>query len=308
MSTSKNQSPTSTMKATPSLRRRKSTVALSSREVRCVNSPVTERAGQLLKEGIIGDIRVARAWTAEIRNVVKPVPDTEPPAGVDYDRWLGPAPSRPFNQHRFHQSWRMYRDYGNGEIGDDGIHDIDMAAWGLGVESIPVQITARGGRMSLHGHASEYPDNMNVTWEFPDGRLMVYENYPFTAYGMHGFDNGNVFYGTEGYMIFSRRGAFSVFLGPKSKPGPTEGDVRGERGYAEHMAEFLNAVRTRNRDTKARANVAHRSCGLVHLAEIAFRTTGRLDFDPATETFPGNDKANSMLTKAYRDPYVLPPV
>ncbi|MEQ9408856.1 MAG: Gfo/Idh/MocA family oxidoreductase [Fuerstiella sp.] len=270
------------------------------------NSPVTERAGRLLADGIIGDIKVARAWTAETRSVVKPVPDSQPPVGVDYDRWLGPAPQRQFNKLRFHSTWRMFRDYANGEIGDDGIHDIDMAAWGLGIDSAPTQITARGSRMMLHGHASEYPDNMHVTWEFPDGRVMVYENYPFTAYGMHGFDNGNVFYGTEGYMVFSRRGAFSVFLGPKSKPGPTEGDVRGERGYAEHMAEFLNAVRTGNPDTKARAEVAHRSCALVHLGEIAYRTTGRLDFDPETETFVDNDTANQMLTKDYRSPFGLP--
>ena len=272
------------------------------------SSPVTERAGQLLADGIIGDIRVARAWTAEMRETVKPVPDSSVPAGVDYDRWLGPAPKRPFNKHRFHSTWRMFRDYANGEIGDDGIHDIDMAAWGLGINSAPVQITARGGRMALHGHASEYPDNMNVTWEFADGRLIVYENYPFTAYGMHGFDNGNVFYGTDGYMIFSRRGAFSVFLGPKSKPGPTEEDVRGERGYAEHMAEFLDAVRTRNRKTKANATVAHQSCALVHLAEIAFRTNGRMDFDPPTETFLDNREANVLLGKHYRSPYEMPAV
>ncbi len=269
------------------------------------NSPVTDRAAALLADGIIGDIRVARAWTAETRSVVKPVPDTQPPEGVDYDRWLGPAPARPFNKLRFHQTWRMFRDYANGEIGDDGIHDIDMAAWGLGIDSAPNQITARGSRMMLHGHASEYPDNMHVVWEFPDGRVMVYENYPFTAYGLHGFDNGNVFYGTKGYMIFSRRGAFSVFLGPKSKPGPTEGDVRGERGYGEHMTEFLSAVRSGNRQTRSRAEVAHRSCALVHLGEIACRTTGRLDFDPKTETFIDNDDANAMLSKSYRQPYGL---
>jgi predicted dehydrogenase len=267
------------------------------------NSPVTNRAAKLLADGIIGDIKVARAWTAETRSVVKPVPDGVPPEGVNYDRWLGPAPKRPFNKYRFHKTWRMFRDYANGEIGDDGIHDIDMAAWGLGIDSAPSQITARGSRMMLHGHASEYPDNMTVTWEFEDGRLMVYENYPFTAYGIHGFDNGNVFYGTTGYMIFSRRGAFSVFLGRKGKPGPTEGNVRGERGYAEHMAEFLNAVRTRNLRTRARAEVAHRSCALVHLGEIAYRTAGRLDFDPKTELFVGNDEANVLLDKSYRDPF-----
>ena len=273
------------------------------------NSAVTKKAEKLLKDGIIGEVKVAKAWTAETRNVVKPVPDSVAPSTVDYDRWLGPAPKRPFNKHRFHSTWRMFTDYGNGEIGDDGIHDLDMATWGLGVDSVPKEITARGGRMMLDGHASDYPDNMVVSFEYEDGRLLVYENYPFTAYGIHGFDNGNVFYGTDGYMIFSRRGAFSTFLGPKGKAGPTEGrDIRGQRGYEEHMAEFLNAVRNRDLKTKARAEVAHRSCALVHFGEIAFRTKGRLTFDAKTEQFVDCDEANELLTKKYRDPYVLPKV
>ena len=74
------------------------------------SSPVTEKASRLLAEGIIGDVKVARAWTAELRNVAPPVPDGEPPEGVDYDRWLGPAPERPFNSHRFHSTWRMFQD------------------------------------------------------------------------------------------------------------------------------------------------------------------------------------------------------
>lgn len=270
------------------------------------SSPVTAKAAQLLQEGIIGEVKVARAWTAEVRNEIQPVPDSEPPQGVDYDRWLGPAPARPFNSHRFHQTWRMFRDYGNGEIGDDGIHDLDMAAWGLGIDTLPKQITARGGRMMLAGHVSEYPDNLNVTYEYPDGRLLIYENYPFTAYGLHGFDNGNVFYGTEGYMVFSRRGAFSTFLGPKSKPGPTEGkELRGQTGYPQHMANFLDAVRNRT-PTNAPPETAHRSCALVHLGEIAFQTRGRLDFDPATERFVDCEEADRLLTKSYRAPYGLP--
>jgi predicted dehydrogenase len=270
------------------------------------SSPVTMKAGKLLKEGVIGEVKIARAWTAEVRSVVRPLPDGQPPAGVDYDRWLGPAPKRPFNPHRFHSTWRMFRDYANGEIGDDGIHDIDMATWGLNTALLPKQVTSRGSRMMLHGHASDYPDNMNVTYEYPDGRLLIYENYPFTAYGLHGFDNGNVFYGTEGYMIFSRRGAFSVFLGPKAKPGPTEGkELRGRRGYEEHMADFLNAVRHRT-PTRAAPEIAHRSCALVHLGEIALLTRGRLEFDPKTERFIDCDGANELLDKKYRAPYGLP--
>jgi predicted dehydrogenase len=270
------------------------------------NSPVTKKAERLLADGIIGEVKVARAWTAEMRQVVKPVPDTTPPGGVDYDRWLGPAPKRAFNALRFHQTWRMFKDYGNGEIGDDGIHDLDMAAWGLGVTTLPKTITARGGRMMLHGHASEYPDNMHTMYEYPDGKLLVYENYPFTSYGLHGFDNGNVFYGTKGYMIFSRRGAFSVFLGPKEEPGPTEGrDIRGERGYAEHMAEFLDAVRTRRLETAASPHKAHLSCALVHLGEAAYRTQGRLEFDATTGKFVDCPEADELLTKSYRKPYGL---
>jgi hypothetical protein len=122
---------------------------------------------------------------------------------------------------------------------------------------------------------------------------------------MHGFDNGNVFYGTEGYMIFSRRGAFSVFLGPKGTPGPTEGkDLRGKTGYPEHMAEFLTAVRERT-PTRANAETAHRSCALVHLGEIALLTRGRVDFDPQAERFVDNEEADRLLTKEYRAPYGL---
>lgn len=272
------------------------------------SSPVTAKAGKLLADGILGEVKVARAWTAETRSVVPPVADSSPPAGVDYDRWLGPAPKRPFNRLRFHQSWRMFRDYGNGEIGDDGIHDLDMAAWGLGVNTFPRQITARGGRMLTGESASDYPDNMNVVYEYPDGRLLIYENYPFTAYGLHGFDNGNVFYGTEGYMVFSRRGAFSVFLGPKSTPGPTEGkELRGQTGYPEHMTDFLTAVRRRT-VTRSSAETAHWSCALVHLGDIAFQQGGRLEFDPQKERFVNHDAANQLLTKEYRTPFVLPAV
>ncbi len=269
------------------------------------SSPVTKQAEKLLRDGIIGDIKVARAWTAEVRNPVSPVSDSDPPSGVDYDRWLGPAPQRPFNSQRFHGSWRMFRDYANGEIGDDGIHDLDMAAWGLDLQTLPKQITARGGHMLSQPSAGDYPDNMNVTYEYPDGRLLIYENYPFTAYGMHGFDNGNVFYGTTGYMIFSRRGAFSVFLGPKETKGPTEEkEIRGQRGYEEHMTNFLDAIR-HGTPLNASPEIAHRSCALVHFGDIAEQTSGRLDFDPDRECFVDNDRANELLTKEYREPYRL---
>ncbi|MCC7475227.1 MAG: Gfo/Idh/MocA family oxidoreductase [Pirellulales bacterium] len=263
------------------------------------SSPVTEKARQLLKEGILGEIRMARAWTAESRPIVSPVPDGTAPAGVDYDRWLGPAPAHAFNPRRFHKTWRLFRDYSNGDIGDDGVHDLDLASWALGVSTHPQCITARGSKM-LAGHASEFPDTMNVTFEFPEGRSIVYESYSTMPYGIYHSDNGNVFYGTEGYMVFSRRGFFNVYLGPKATPGPTEGkELRGQRGYIEHMNDFLNAVRKRT-TTCTPAEVAHRSSALAHLANIAIQTQGQLTFNPATEEFLNCNEANLLLAKAYR--------
>ena len=276
------------------------------------SSPVTAAAGKLLDSGLIGDIRITKAWNVQRRGTRKVGADAKPPSEVDYDRWLGPAPLRGFNVNRFHSNWRVYRDYGNGDIGDDGIHDLDMARWGLGVTTQPIRITAHGSHSVYRGDNRgdrEYPDNMMVNYEYADGRVLIYEDRLFTPYGMHGYDSGNAFYGTDGYMIFSRRGAFSTFLGPKGKPGPTEPkETRTQRGYAPHMANFLESVRSRNFKTRATAEIGHLSCSLVHLGEVAYRTRGRLDFDPKTQAFTNAPDATRMLTKDYRKGYELPDV
>lgn len=271
------------------------------------SSPVTDQAQKLLQDGIIGEIRLARAWTAEQRPVLPPLSDSSIPSGVDYDCWLGPAPVHAFNERRFHKTWRLFREYSNGDIGDDGVHELDLATWALGLESLPSRITAHGSRM-LNGHASEFPDTLNVTYDFPDGKRIVYEQLSTTPYGLFKVDNGNIFYGTEGYMVFSRRGFFNVFLGPKSTPGPTEEKrSRGQRGYNEHLADFLTAIRERT-PTRASAETAHRCCALAHFGGIASEVRRELDFDPQTEKFRGCEEANAMLTKAYRSGYELPTI
>ena len=233
------------------------------------------------------------------------MPDSNAPAGVDYDRWLGPAKKRPFNRNRFHGTWRLFREYGNGDFGDDGVHDLDMAAWALGVTEHPVRITAHGSNVNPPGYR-EFPDNMNVSFEFADGRVLIYEDRLFTPYGMHGVDSGNAFYGTNGYMIFSRRGFFRTYLGRNEKPGPKSGQTRhkGVR-LPTHMEDFLNCVRNRQ-PTKANADIAHRTAALIHLGEIAYRTKTVLEFDSKIETITNSKEAHAMLTKEYRKPYGLP--
>ena len=269
------------------------------------SSPVTAEAAEVLKSGILGDIKITKAWNVQDRGFARPVPDSDPPVGVDYDRWLGPAKKRPFNRNRFHGTWRLFREYGNGDFGDDGAHDLDMAVWALGVTEHPVRITAHGSNVKPPGYR-EFPDNMNVSFEYADGRVLIYEDRLFTPYGMHGVDSGNAFYGTNGYMIFSRRGFFRTYLGRNEQPGPKSGQG-GRSGVRlpTHMEDFLNCVRNR-RPTRADAVTAHRTAALIHLGEIAYRTRTVLEFDSKAETITNSKEAHAMLTKEYREPYGLP--
>ena len=253
------------------------------------SSPVTTRAREVLASGILGDIRMSKAWNVQKRRFLHPRPDSEAPPGVNYDMWLGPAPARPFNENRFHITWRQFRDYGNGDIGDDGVH--------------PVRITAHGSRVLAAG-VTDYPDNMSVAYQYDDGRVVLYEDRMFTPYGLHGYDSGNAFYGTEGYMIFSRREYFQVYLGRNEEKGPDmkEASPRTMR----HMENFLDGVRTR-KETIASAREAHLTCGLVHLGEVAFRVGRVLHFDPKNERVLNDPEAQQLLSKEYRKPWGLPP-
>ncbi|MBM3785161.1 MAG: Gfo/Idh/MocA family oxidoreductase [Acidobacteria bacterium] len=263
------------------------------------SSEVTAKARELLDSGIIGAVKMSKAWNQQKLSNPAKVPDSAPPPGVDYDLWLGPAPKRGFNPARYNHSsnWTTWRDYGNGSIGDDGIHDLDMARFGLDPKTHPVRITAHGSTVA--GPIGEYPDNMTVSYHFEEGKVLLYEERNWTPYGQYGFDSGNAFYGTEGFMVFSRRGYLQVYLGRKEEKGP---GMQGGSGHPGHFANFLDCVRSRQQPI-ANAEVAHRSCALVHLGEIAYRVGRVLHFDPATETVRDDAQANALLTKSYRPPF-----
>ena len=266
------------------------------------SSEVTKKADELLKQGILGEVKMSKAWNVQDHNHRKPVSNAAPPRGVNYDLWLGPAQERDFNENRFHGNWNWYRDFGNGDIGGDGIHDLDLARWGLGVETHPVRVTSHGSSIDLEGER-EFPDNMTVAYHYEGGKVLLYEDRGWTPYGLHGFDSGNAFYGTDGYMIFSRRGYFQVYFGKKEEKGPGMSD--GPRGHPEHMDNFVDCVKSR-KQTNAPALTAHLSCGLVHLGEIGYRVAEVLHFDPRAEQFRNNAKANALLTKDYREPWTVP--
>jgi len=259
----------------------------------------TIEAIEYLKSGKLGKIRMAKAINCQLRGPIGRVADSETPPGVNYDLWLGPAPKRPFNKNRFHYNWHWFWDYGTGDTGNDGIHQIDIARWGLGVE-MPKAVSCSGGQL-FYDDDHQTPDTQIATFEYDDVYLM-FEMRLWTPYGLEGHDNGDIFYGDEGTLSIGRKGWQVTFKNGKEGPG-------GPRGSYKHAQNFVNVVRSRKAsDLYAGVEVGHCSAAHCHMANIAMRVGHRLKFDAVNERFIDDAEANAYLTKQYRKGYELPTV
>lgn len=258
-----------------------------------------QEAIRLLREGVIGDVYMARALCYKSRGSIGFHEDEpQPPAGVHYDLWLGPAPVRPFNKNRFHYQWHWNWDYGNGDIGNQGVHQMDIARWGLG-KTLPVKVSSMGGRYTYEDQG-QTPNTQVSIFQFEDGKLLVFEVRGRQTNDEWGVGVGNLFYGSKGYMaIRGTEGPFETMI--DGQPGP-----KGQGG-GDHFANFHQAVRSgKTSDLNAPIEEGHYSAVLCHLANISYRLGRSLEFDPRTERFKNDDEANRMLTRAYRTPFIVP--
>ncbi len=260
-------------------------------------------AMQMLQDGVIGEVYMARGLCYKRRGSIGIKPDEPVPAGVDYDKWLGPAPERPFNPNRFHYNWHWHWDYGNGDIGNQGVHQMDVARWGLGV-GLPTRVTTMAG-MYLFDDQKEVPNTILSSFDYPDagpkGKMMVFEVRPWHTNDEKGAKIGILFYGSEGYMVIDSYDHYKVYLGDKEEPGPE----REEGG--DHYGNFLDAVRAHDpKMLNAPIEEGHLSASLCHLGLASAKLKRSLEFDPKTEKFVGDKEANKLITRKYRKPYVVP--
>jgi predicted dehydrogenase len=257
---------------------------------------------KLLGEGVIGDVLVARAWNIQRREGVGPGKVVEPPKELNYEMWLGPAPLVPY-QDTFFSGWNWSRHFGTGEIGNDGVHDIDYARWGLGVETHPSFVAAVGGRY-FFDNAAEFPDTQQVCYEYAAGgksgkkRMLIYEERLWSTSYPHNCDSGVEFYGTEGQMFLSRRGKIEIVLDGSGRHA-VDVPLQAQDTDA-HVADFVDAIRN-SRRSNADAEIAHLTTSLCHLGNIAIRLGRALHFDPVQEQFLDDTEANELLTRTYRD-------
>ena len=273
----------------------------------CVQHGTQSRSGQgiiesmaALREGLIGKVRLAKAINHQLREPIGRAPDSDPPPGVNYDLWLGPAPQRPFSKNRWHYNWHWHWDYGTGDIGNDGIHQVDVARWGLG-RQLPKAVSASGGQL-FYDDDHETPDTQIVTFEYDDCYLL-FEMRLWTDYPLEGHDNGVVFYGDKGTLEVGRKGCILTLIGEEPRTIGQGSD------FEANFRNFIDCLKVGD-PSKLNAPIregAH-SATLCHLGNIATRVGRKLHLDPETRTCKGDDEANRLLAREYRKGYEPPEI
>jgi predicted dehydrogenase len=289
---------------------------------------------QKMRDGLIGDVYLARGLCYKWRDTIGHAVEEPVPAGVHYDLWTGPAPLKPFTQNRFHYKWHWVWDTGNGDIGNQGIHELDVARWGLGVK-YPTRVAAIGAHVMFEDDQTT-PNVLNVAYEFtmPDGkkRLLEFEvrhwitnheaEIGTPAFGggevpaalgnaaeskrMTGPQNtiGNTFYGSKGYVAMNGYDSYKSWIGQEQEPGP-HANAGGN-----NWANFIDCVRSRKpEDLNAPIAEGLISCTLLHLGNVSYRVCRTLQFDPERMVVIGDPEASRLLRdgdRGYRTPYVVP--
>jgi predicted dehydrogenase len=297
------------------------------------SNPVVMEAVQKMQQGSVGDLYLSRGLCYKWRDTIGRTPVSPVPAGVNYDLWTGPAPAQPFTRNHFHYNWHWFWAYGNGDVGNQGVHQMDIARWGLGVK-FPSKISAIGGHV-MFDDDQQTPNVLNCAFEFdlPDGkrRLLEFEvrhwitNHeadvgksserpaPRDVKGPRLGSNvgdhntvGNIFYGSQGYLGIDGDNVFKSWIGPDQQPGP----CNSASGKEDHFANFVACVIDRKKENlRAPVEEGHISCALIHLANASYRLGRTLNFDAQTQQVLGDDEANRLLRDAdrgYRAPFAVP--
>jgi predicted dehydrogenase len=245
---------------------------------------------EYLHAGKLGKIRVARALCYKPRASIGLCGGPQaPPATVDYDLWLGPAPMKDVRRKRFHYDWHWFWDYGNGDIGNQGIHEMDKARWGLGARAFPKRVMSLGGRFG-YVDDGETPNTLLSFMDYGDAQL-IFEVRGLNTPDLMGAKVGNIWYGTEGVMVAPSYNSAVVYDNDGNK-------VAEFQGGGDHHANFLKAVRSRKRsDLNADCEEGHLSSALCHLANISYRLGALEPYDKTRKLFGSNREASETFER-----------
>jgi predicted dehydrogenase len=304
------------------------------------------QAMEFLHSGKLGRVKRVHGICYKPRGSIGRKPDAPVPQGVDYDLWLGPARVQPFNPNRFYYNWHWQWDYGNGDLGNTGVHDMDVIVWGIGKSACPAKVVSLGGRFGYEDDG-ETPNTQLVALDYGDLPI-TYEVRGLKTPSYYDARIGSIFHCTDGYLVVALQGVAAFdSTGQKIKSfgaRPADGDDVG------HLRNFVDAVKSRNpqgvRVSVLEGHIGSSCCHLpnisyrlgtlkplstkeplgafaagnecyericrhlkdngVSLEKTPFRMGRELTFDPKTETFVGDAEANALLRRDYRKPFVMP--
>jgi predicted dehydrogenase len=254
-----------------------------------------------LNSGKLGKVYMAKGLCYKWRPSIGFKDDAPVPDGLDYNLWTGPAAMLPFNANRLHYNWHWFWNTGNGDLGNQGIHQMDIARWGLGKSEFPKAVQTSGGRLGYKDQA-ETPNTEHVAMEFDDC-LLQFEVRGLPTNDEAGAKVGVVFYGSEGILSITSYTKWQTYFGQHLEKGP------GGDGAGDHFANFAKAVKARDPKTLA-ADIeqGHLSSAYCHLGNIAYRLGRKLHINPSSESFVNDPEADAMLTREYRAPFIVPKV
>jgi predicted dehydrogenase len=278
-------------------------VGTQSRSTDCVREAI-----QRVQAGEIGEILVAKAWNSQRRGSIGKSQPSDPPAHLDYDTWVGPAPMVPYRSNMLPGVWRWWYDFGCGDIGNDGVHDIDVAVWGLGVQTHPERVTCLGGKYFFDDD-QQFPDTQYSICEYaaegdPAGRKkqLIFEQRDWSPYVQEGYENGAAFYGKEGVLIIGHSVGWRLY-GPRNQ---LIAERTGGADLTAHHNNFMDCIRGTQSQLNADVQAGFLSATIVHLSNIAARTRAVLEFDPQSEQITNHEEANAMIGRQYRDHWATP--
>ena len=290
------------------------------------SSAFVAEAADLVRGGAIGKVTVVRSFHVQNewpKGIDAPA-DEPPPADLDWEAWLGPAPKRPYNKNRAFYRFRWFYDYSGGQLTNFGVHYMDVVHRALGHDA-PLAVTAMGGNFAVEDNR-EIPDTLEVLWLYPGGTLVTFSQYNANAAPAALKGAEIEFRGTKGTLYLRGNGYEIVpdLVTPNAFPVRTPLDRRLERGWragerplieaktgtgqadtADHARDFLDCVRTRA-TCHCDVETGHRSTSATLLANVAHARKAHLTWDRTAERFTNDEEANQRLRCSYRPPYKLP--
>jgi predicted dehydrogenase len=280
------------------------------------SGPHYKKAIEIVRSGVLGKIRLVKVWAYQ--GWMKPVPvvpDGSPPAGVDYNFWLGPAPKRNFNANRFHFNFRWFWDYAGGLMTDWGVHEIDIALYAMNVNA-PISVMATGGKLAYPDDASETPDTLQTIFQYENFN-MLWEHATGIDLGNYKRREGIAFIGNYGTLVVDR-GGYEVLLEReadgysnwgKGKMEPIEAYVKpNELNYLDlHTQNFVDAVKKNNQSL---LNTPIRSGSVAainaQMGNIAYKTGSKIFWDAKNGNFGNNAEANKLIKASYHNGWEMP--